>query len=105
MTKFDTLLQPIKINVKNRTFLVSIDVMSRDTNIPQNEGIEIVCKAYENFYRDNLFPHITYRKCLDSSSKKISSTSLESTTIPTNPWNNNGHKDSSFLRQHFHNIY
>ena len=60
MTKFvDTLLEPIpkmskitdiipffeKTNVKNRTFLVSMDVMSLDTNISQNEGIEIVCKA------------------------------------------------------------
>ena len=28
-----------KKNVKNRTFLVSMDVMSLDTNIQQNEGI------------------------------------------------------------------
>ena len=28
-----------KTNVKNRTFLVSRDVMSLDTNIQQNEGI------------------------------------------------------------------
>ena len=28
-----------KTNVKIRTFLVSMDVMSLDTNIPQNEGI------------------------------------------------------------------
>ena len=28
--------------------------------------IEIVChKAYENFYKDNPFLHITCRKCLD----------------------------------------
>ena len=54
-----------KTNVKDRTFLVSIDVMSLGTNIPQNEGIKIICKAYENFYNDNLFLHITCRKCLD----------------------------------------
>ena len=69
-----------KTNVKNRTVLVSMDVMSVDTNIPQNEGIKIICKAYENFYKDNLFLHITCRKCLNSSSKKISRTSMESTT-------------------------
>ena len=46
MTKFlDTLLQPISksqksyLSLNNRTFLVSMDVMSLDTNIPQNEGI------------------------------------------------------------------
>ena len=68
----DTLLQPISksqtsylkdttdfINfiestkVKNRTFLVSMDVTSLYTNIPQNEGIDTVCKAYENFYKES----------------------------------------------------
>ena len=30
-----------------------MDVISLYTNIPQNKGIGIVCKAYENFYKDN----------------------------------------------------
>ena len=30
-----------------------MDITSRYTNILQNEGIEIVCKAYKNFYKDN----------------------------------------------------
>ena len=51
-----------KTNVKSRTVLVSMDVMNLDTNIPQNKGIKIICKAYENFYKDNLFLHITSRK-------------------------------------------
>ena len=39
--------------MKKRTFLVSMDVTSLYTNILQNEGIEVVCKTYENFYKDN----------------------------------------------------
>ena len=32
--------------------LVSMDVMSLYTNIPQEEGIDTVCRAYEIFYRN-----------------------------------------------------
>ena len=42
-----------KAKVKNRTFLVSMDVTSLYSNKPQNEGIEWVCRAYKNFYDDN----------------------------------------------------
>ena len=68
----DTLLQPIsksqksylkdttdfinfieKTKVKKRTFLVSMDVASLYTNIPQEEGIDIVCTAYDNFHKNN----------------------------------------------------
>ena len=31
---------------------VSMDVTSLYTNIPQEEGITIICKAYETFYRN-----------------------------------------------------
>ena len=70
-----------------------MDVMSLDANIPQSEGIKIICKAYENFYKDNLFLHITCRKILP----------LQWKALPTNPWNCNGHKDSSF--DSFANIF
>ena len=68
----DTLLQPISkaqasylkdttdfINfientkVKKRTFLVSMDVTSLHTNIPHEEGIATVCRAYDEFHRNN----------------------------------------------------
>ena len=35
------------------TILVSMDVTSLYTNIPQQEGIQTVCSAYENFYNNN----------------------------------------------------
>ena len=36
--------------VPRNAFLVSMDVTSLYTNIPQEEGITIVCNAYENFH-------------------------------------------------------
>ena len=68
----DSLLQPVAkvqksylkdttefINFIERTkvpgniFLVSMDVTSLYTNIPQEEGITIVCNAYEVFHKNN----------------------------------------------------
>ena len=68
----DTLLQPIstsqtsylkdstdfinfieKTKMGKRSFLVTMDVTSLYTNIPQEEGITTVCKAYENFHKNN----------------------------------------------------
>ena len=39
--------------VPRNAFLVSMDVTSLYTNIPQEEGITIVCNAYENFHAKN----------------------------------------------------
>ena len=39
--------------VPKNAFLVSMDVTSMYTNIPQEEGITIACNAYENFYSVN----------------------------------------------------
>ena len=42
-----------------------MDVASLFTNIPLNEDIEIVCIAYENFYKvTHLFLHIACEKSL-----------------------------------------
>ena len=70
---FDKLLQPIAqqqksylkdttafINFIERTkapekaLLVSMDVTSLYTNIPQEEGIQTVCKAYVSFYQNKI---------------------------------------------------
>lgn len=42
-----------KRKVPNNTILVSMDVTSLYTNIPQEEGINTVCKAYEAFYKND----------------------------------------------------
>ena len=39
--------------VPKNAFLVSMDVTILYTNIPQEEGITIVCNAYENFHAQN----------------------------------------------------
>ena len=38
--------------VPENTILVSMDVTSLYTNIPQEEGIQTVCRAYNSFYND-----------------------------------------------------
>ena len=68
----DTLLQPIsksqesylkdttdfinfieRTSVNKQAFLVSMDVTSLYTNIPQEEGIETVCEAYDTFHNNS----------------------------------------------------
>ena len=48
-----------KTKLPKSTILVSMDVTSLYTNIPQEEGITTVCEAYEEFYEEN--PSITTR--------------------------------------------
>ena len=43
-----------KTTVPEDTILVSMDVTSLYTNIPQEDGIHIVCKAYDAFYKTEL---------------------------------------------------
>ncbi len=45
--------------------MVSLDITSRYTNIPQEEGIETVCKTYKTFFqRETLIPTNALRKML-----------------------------------------
>ena len=41
-----------KTRVVENAILVSMDVTSLYTNIPQEEAITIICKAYETFYQN-----------------------------------------------------
>ena len=43
-----------KTKLPKNAILASMDVTSLYTNIPQEEGITTVCKAYEDFYQNHL---------------------------------------------------
>jgi len=78
----DSLLQPIaksqnpylntlynfieRTKLPENTFMLSFDVTSLNTNIPQGGGgINTVCRAYENFYGDNTpIPTLSLREIL-----------------------------------------
>ena len=54
-----------RTKLPEHTFLVSLDVTSLYTNIPQGEGINTVCRAYENFYgENNPIPTLSLREIL-----------------------------------------
>ena len=90
-----------KTKVKKRTFLVSMDVASLYTNIPQEEGIDIVCTAYDNFHKNNSpIPTKYLREMLRLILKEILSNSMEDITY--NLWDCYGKQDSSFFCQYFH---
>ena len=91
-----------KTNVKNRTFLVSMDVMSLDTNIQQNEGI----------LKLSFIKHMKISTKTTHSYTLLAGNALinpqrkflpQWKALPTKPWNCNGHKDSSF--DSFANIF
>ena len=50
-THFITFIESTR--VPRNAFLVSMDVTSLYTNIPQEEGITIVCNAYKKFHANN----------------------------------------------------
>ena len=55
-----------KTRVVENAILVSMDVTSLYTNIPQEEAITIICKAYETFFQTNLqYPANTSQICSD----------------------------------------
>ena len=89
-----------KTNVKNRTFLASMDVMSLYTNIQQNKGI--LKLSVTKHMKDNPFLHCW--KCLEESLRKISSTSMESTTYKTMELQGT-RQQFWFLWRYFHDIY
>ena len=76
---------------KTEDFLISSSQVL--ANIPENEGIEIFCRANENFYKNKPPIPILKRKFFPVQWK-----------APPTKYRN-GQKDSSSLCQHFHGIY
>ena len=94
-----------KTNVKNRTFLVSMDVMSLDTNIQQNKGL-LKLSVTKHMKTSTKTTHsYTLLAGNAKSSKKIASTSMESTTYKTMELQWAQRQQFWFLCQYFHDIY
>ena len=91
-----------KTNVKNRTF-VSMDVMSLDTNIQQNEGIlKLSVTKHLKISTKTTHPYtlLAGNAYINAQRKFLP---LQWKALPTKSWNCNGHKDSSF--DSFANIF
>lgn len=85
-------------NLPGDVFLVSLDVTSLYTNIPQEEGINTLCKAYQTFYGENTpIPTQSVRRILKLI---LQENSFEFNGKNTR--NRNGYKDGSRLCQHFY---
>ena len=77
--------------------LVSMDVTSLYTNIPQEEGIDTVCRAYEIFYRNEpptptQLPKRALRLILQENSFQFNGKKL-----PSKTWYGHGHENGSRL--------
>ena len=82
--------------------LVSMNATSLYTNIPQEEGINIVCTAYKTFYNDTSpIPKALTRKStkIDFARKLVP---IQQTELLANTRNRHGHYDCCSLSQYFH---
>jgi len=86
-----------KTKVPADVILVSMDVASLYTNIPQEEGVQTVCRAYETFYVNK--PPIP-TPLLEQSLRLIlqeNSFQFAGKKLPPNTWHSHGHKDGSSI--------
>ena len=80
-----------KMRVPNNAILVSRDVTSLYTNIPQEEMIETVCRAYESFYEgESPIPTQYLKRALQAyTSRKLIPVHWKK--LPPNAWNSCGY--------------
>ena len=82
-------------NLPEDAFLVSLDVTSLYTNIPREEGINTVCRAYQTFYGErNPIPTESLRRILQLVLQE-NSFEFNGKKLSPNTRNRNGHKDGS----------
>ena len=94
-TEFTNFVERSK--VPENIFFVSMDVTSLYTNIPQEEGITIVCNPYKVFHNNKPpIPTALLREMLEFILKE------NSFEFNGNAWNRNGHKNGSSFCQYFH---
>jgi len=79
-----------------------MDVTSLYTNIPQEEGITTVCKAYEKYHNYNPPIPSHYLKEMLCLILKDNPFQCIGKKLPPDPWNRNGYKNGSCICQHPH---
>ena len=97
-TDFISFIENTKIG--QDTILVAMDVSSLYTNIPQEEGIDTVCRAFENFYGDDTpIPTLSLREILRLI---LQENSFEFKSPNTR--NRHGHKDGRRFCEHLYGV-
>ena len=81
--------------VPKNAILVSMDVTSLYTNIPQEEGVETVCKTCDSFYKDSPPIPTQYLKGALKLILQENSFEFNGKKLPANTWNCHGHQDGS----------
>ena len=71
--------------------LATLDVCSLYTNIPQEEGIEIVCRFYEEHYQPTLFVPTQFLGDLMLLILTKKFIQIQRQTLPTDTWHSNWH--------------
>ena len=90
--------------VPKNAFLVSMDVTSLYTNIPEEEGITIVCNAYENVYAQKPLIATNFLREMLSLILKANSFQFNEKDSP-NTRNCHEHQNGSSFCQHLYGIY
>ena len=89
------------LQISSFSFLVPMDVISLYTNISHEEGIATVCRAYDEFHRNNsLIPTKYLREMIKLILRQF--LPIQWKELPSNPWYCYGHKNGRCFCKHFY---